>query len=96
MRVEETGQERQYEAIAREVLPRFKTLEQCRSMAELERHPEYREIAGVVERCLGEPHVADFRRETAPAKDRYRFLAWNIERGMQYEAQLEELRTHRI
>ena len=94
MRVGEAPQEELYAAVAREVLPRFESLARCRSMAEVQRHPEYREIAPVVERCLATPHVADFRRADAPAKERYRFLAWNIERGTQFEAQLEAFRKH--
>lgn len=94
MRVGETPQEELYAAIAREVLPRCAALERCRSTAELQAHPEYRAVAALVERSLATPHVADYRRAEAPARDRYRFLAWNIERGTQFEAQLEAFRSH--
>src|ERR1044072_5499610 len=94
MRLGEASQQELYAAVAREVLPRFESLARCRSMAEVERHPEFRKIATVVERCLATPHVADFRRADAPVRERYRFLAWNIERGTQFEAQLEAFRTH--
>src|SRR5581483_9178592 len=36
----------------------------------------------------------DFRRGEAPARSRYRFVAWNIERGTQYDAQLQAFRSH--
>jgi endonuclease/exonuclease/phosphatase family metal-dependent hydrolase len=36
----------------------------------------------------------DFRPNSATARDRYRFLAWNIERGTELDAQLEAFRTH--
>ena len=36
----------------------------------------------------------EFSRGAAPARERYRFLAWNIERGTQLEAQLEAFRSH--
>ncbi len=94
MRVEDAPQEEVYASLADEVLPRLPRLTSCRSMAELERHPEYREMAETVERCLATTHVADFRRSEAPAKDRYRFVAWNLERGTRFEEQLHELRTH--
>ena len=29
-----------------------------------------------------------------PQKSSYRFLAWNLERGIRYEEQLQALRTH--
>jgi endonuclease/exonuclease/phosphatase family metal-dependent hydrolase len=43
---------------------------------------------------LETPETADFRRTEAPAKERYRFLAWNLERGIEYEGQLAEFKKH--
>jgi endonuclease/exonuclease/phosphatase family metal-dependent hydrolase len=94
MHIGETPQEELYASVAREILPRFPALAQCRSTAELEAHAEYRAVAPLVERCLATPHAADYRRNPAPAQERYRFLAWNIERGTQFESQLEAFKTH--
>jgi endonuclease/exonuclease/phosphatase family metal-dependent hydrolase len=94
MRVDDTPQEQLYAALAREVAPRLEALAQCRSTAEMDVHPAYRAIAPLVARSLATPHIADFRREEAPARPRYRVLAWNIERGTQFEAQLQAFRSH--
>ena len=94
MRVDDIPQEQLYAALAREVAPRLEALAQCRSTAEMDVHPAYRAIAPLVARSLAAPHIADFRREEAPARPRYRVLAWNIERGTQFEAQLQAFRSH--
>src|ERR1035441_6498412 len=94
MRVDDAPQEQFYAAVTREILPRLEALAQCRSTAEMEVHPAYRAIAGLVARSLATPHIADFRHRQAPARPRYRFLAWNIERGTEFEAQLEAFRSH--
>lgn len=94
MQVHDPPQDRIYASVAREILPRLEALSQCRSTAELEVHPEYRTIAPLVARSLATPHVADFRDREAPARPRYRILAWNIERGSQFEAQLDAFRSH--
>jgi endonuclease/exonuclease/phosphatase family metal-dependent hydrolase len=80
--------------LAEEIPPRLQALVACRSSAELHRHPAYREVESLVKRTLSRPHVADFCAHPAPARPRYRAVAWNIERGTQYEGQLEALRNH--
>jgi endonuclease/exonuclease/phosphatase family metal-dependent hydrolase len=82
-----------YDPIARNVLPRLDSLSACRSTADLHRHPDYAAIAPLVSEILATPHLADFRRHDAPARPRYRFVAWNIERGTQLDAQLHTLTT---
>jgi endonuclease/exonuclease/phosphatase family metal-dependent hydrolase len=94
MRLADDSQEQLYTAFTCEILPRLQALAECRSTAELEFHPEYRDIAPLVRQCLGTVHQADFRRQEAPCRERYRVLAWNIERGTQFEAQLEAFRSH--
>jgi len=94
MRVHDVSLEEFYAAVASEILPRIENLSECRSTAELEAHPEYRHIAALVARSLATPHAADFRSAEAPPSPRYRFLAWNIERGTQFEEQLEAFRSH--
>jgi len=94
MRVDDRSQAQLYADVAREILPRLEALAGCRSSAEMELHPAYQAIAGLVACSLSTPHIADFRHCEAPARARYRFLAWNIERGTQFDAQLEAFRSH--
>ena len=94
MRVDDATQEQLYAGLAREIQPRLEALAQCRSTAEMEAHPAYLAIAPLVARSLATPHIADFRQREAPPRSRYRVLAWNIERGIQFEAQLEAFRSH--
>ena len=94
MPVDNATQDQLYAAVAREILPRLEALSACRSTAAMEAHPVYRAIASEVRRCLATPHLADFRRADAPPRPRYRFVAWNIERGAQFDGQLEAFRSH--
>jgi endonuclease/exonuclease/phosphatase family metal-dependent hydrolase len=94
MFVESPSQEEVYASVARDILPRLQQFANSRSFAHLERRAEYREIAPLIENALATTHVADFRGGRAPAKDRYRILAWNIERGTQFDGQLEMFRSH--
>ena len=94
MQVDDIPQDQLYAAVAREIVPCLEALSQCRSTAEMERHPAYGAIAPLVARSLATPHIADFRRQEAPPRPRYRVLAWNIERGIELEAQLDAFRTH--
>src|ERR1039458_3016861 len=53
-------------------------------------------------RVLDTPEIGDFRGADlqvcagppGPAPPQYRFVAWNVERGAQFEGQVEVLRTH--
>jgi endonuclease/exonuclease/phosphatase family metal-dependent hydrolase len=94
VRVDDTPQEQLYTAVPRDILPRLDSLAACRSTTELHRHPDYIAIEPLLAEILATPHVADFRRDDAPARPRYRFVAWNIERGTQLDAQLDAFRSH--
>ena len=83
-----------YAAAREAILPRAQALAECRSAAEMEAHPEYRAMAAGVERLLATAHVCDHRRVEAPAKARYRFVAWNLERGTHLDAQVDAFRNH--
>lgn len=83
-----------YAAILPQILPQLEALAACRSSAELLAHPVYRALAPAVERIQNTPDIRDFRAAAAPARSRYRFVAWNIERGTQLDGQLEALRCH--
>lgn len=83
-----------YRLIREEIRPHFSALARCRSTAELEALPLYRGIADKVRHVLDTPEQGDYTRSPAPAKESYRFLAWNIERGIHFDAQLDQLKTH--
>ena len=57
-------------------------------------HPVYQAIGRVVDEALATPQLADFRVGPAPERERYRVVAWNIERGTHLEAQIETFRSH--
>lgn len=81
--------------IVRERLqPRFPDLAACQSTAELLVHPVYQEIRPVAQRVLGSTETGRFARPGAPRKPFYRLVAWNLERGIQFEGQLDALRSH--
>ena len=83
-----------YAAVRSRIVPRLNLLAACRSERELLAHPVYRDLAPLVEEALATTYIADFRRGPAPARQRYRVVAWNIERGRQLAAQLELFRSH--
>ena len=74
--------------------PCFETLGQCESTPDLLSHPLYREIQPVADRVLGVTEVGSFAARGAPAKSSYRFVAWNLERGIEYEGQLAAFRSN--
>jgi len=82
-----------HDLIRRRLTPAFAQFLQCRTSVELHEHPVYRDLAGDIRRVLETPQMGDFRRTEAPAKERYRSVAWNIERGTQLQGQLDALRN---
>ena len=83
-----------YRIIREELRPVFQTLEKCGSTAELESSSAYQEIEHLAKQVLEFPDVGDYTRETAAAKQRYRFVGWNLERGIEFDGQLAVLREH--
>jgi len=83
-----------YDFIRAELKPHYQALGRCRSTAELRTHPLYRELEPKLQRVLGKADVGSYAQAEAPAKDRYRVVAWNLERGIELEGQLEALRGH--
>jgi endonuclease/exonuclease/phosphatase family metal-dependent hydrolase len=63
-------------------------------MAELQAHPAYRALAPLVTQALETIDAGGYPRGRAPARDRYRLVAWNIERGAGFEGQLDVFRAH--
>lgn len=83
-----------YARIETELKPHFEALSRCRSTAELLALPLYRELESTLLEILGTPDVGDFTERAAPPKDRYRVAAWNLERGIELDGQLEAMREH--
>jgi endonuclease/exonuclease/phosphatase family metal-dependent hydrolase len=76
------------------IAPHFPALAACRNSAELWGLDLYRTLEPDIRRVLDTPETGNFIRGEAPASARYRFVAWNVERGAQFEGQVEALRTH--
>ncbi|MBL8178335.1 MAG: endonuclease/exonuclease/phosphatase family protein [Bryobacterales bacterium] len=81
-----------HDLIRKRLAPAFPQFRQCRSSEELHDHPVYRQLAEEIRMALETPQCGDYRRGEAAAKERYRFAAWNIERGTQLQGQLDALR----
>lgn len=89
-----TDPSRIYRIIRDELQPHFPELARCQSTAELLQNNRYQSLESLVREALETPETADFRQTEAPAKERYRFTAWNLERGIEYDGQLAELQKH--
>jgi len=74
-----------------ELRPHFDELAQCGSTRELHAHPRYRDLKSQFERIFRTPERGDFTTGAAEKKDNYRIVAWNLERGIHYEGQLQAL-----
>jgi endonuclease/exonuclease/phosphatase family metal-dependent hydrolase len=83
-----------YRVIKEQIAPRFPEFARCRSTAQLMASSAYKAMEGALRSVLETPEVGDFTSNPAPARDRYRFLAWNLERGIELDGQLEAFRTH--
>ncbi len=83
-----------HELIRSELKPYWKVFASCRSSAELRAHPDYRRLEQAVQTVLTTADTGDFSRGHAPAKARYRVVAWNIERGKELDGQLDVFRSH--
>lgn len=85
-----------YALLESELKPHFSALSRCRSTAELHELALYRELEPVVRRVLTTPDVGSFPVENSSVarKGRYRIVAWNLERGIELDGQLEALRRH--
>jgi len=83
-----------YRLIKEQIAPHFPDFAECRSTAELLASPVYQSLEPAVRTVLETPEVGDFTASPAPARDRYRFLAWNLERGIELDGQLEAFRSH--
>jgi hypothetical protein len=85
-----------HEIIRERIAPHLPALAACRNSAELWGLDLYRALEPDIRRVLDTPEIGNFRRarSAAPARPHYRFVAWNVERGAQFDGQVEALRTH--
>jgi endonuclease/exonuclease/phosphatase family metal-dependent hydrolase len=77
--------------IRRHLVPAYADFRRCSSMRELHALPLYQQLAGEVRAALETPHLGDFRVREAAGKERYRAVAWNVERGTRLQGQIEAL-----
>ena len=82
------------EIIRARIAPYFSALAACRNSAELWGMDLYCTLEPDIRRVLDTPEIGDFRPAAAPARSHYRFVAWNVERGAQFDGQMEVLRRH--
>ena len=83
-----------YQIIREDLAPHFSELRRCQSTDDLLASAAYRSISPAVETVLESPETGNFTAGAAAPQSSYRFLAWNLERGIEYEGQLEEFRQH--
>jgi endonuclease/exonuclease/phosphatase family metal-dependent hydrolase len=77
-----------------EIRPHLKEFEGIRDTQALLANPTYRRLESRLKKVLETPQVSSAASTPAAAKSRYRFVAWNIERGSQLDGQLHAFRTH--
>jgi len=95
MQIEERPRaEEIYQSLSRQLAPYVEELSACESTTELADQPAYRLCRELVSELLTTIDRGDCTGVAAPARTRYRFAAWNIERGTQLEAQIEAFSTH--
>ena len=80
--------------IKREIEPHIAGLARCQSTPELIVHPLYRRLEPTIRKILETPETGSFAADSAPPLPRYRILAWNLERGIELDGQLEAFRKH--
>ena len=86
--------EETYRLIRERIAPRFPEFLRCHSTAELESLPVYQTLKPEINKVLTGLQSGDFSRNGAPVRSRYRFVAWNLERGIEFSGQLHALRDH--
>jgi endonuclease/exonuclease/phosphatase family metal-dependent hydrolase len=80
--------------IQRDLAPHFPELALCQSSAELVENPTYQRLEPTVRKVLQRPETGSYTSAAAPARSRYRILAWNLERGIELDGQIEAFRNH--
>lgn len=87
-----------YEIIRERIAPHLPALAACRNSAELWGLDLYRTLEPDIRRMLDTPETGNFRhsKDAPPARAKYRFVAWNVERGAQFDGQVDALLTHPV
>jgi endonuclease/exonuclease/phosphatase family metal-dependent hydrolase len=80
--------------IREELAPYFPAWNRCRSSRELFANADYRAVEDKVRAVMDHVETGDFSAGAAPERQRYRVLAWNLERGIELDGQIEAFRTH--
>lgn len=83
-----------YRLIREEIAPHLAEFARCHSTKELRRHPVHRRLGPVLRTVLETPEQDDLGWDGAPARSAYRFVAWNVERGIELDGQIEALHSH--
>src|SRR5579862_3999785 len=78
---------------AERLLPMLAPLALCRNLKGVQADPHYRSLAPRIDGLLNHVHQSDFRPAVAPARTRYRIVAWNIERGTRFDEQVDALKS---
>ena len=80
--------------IREEIRPHLDELRRCSSTKALLASSVYRRLEPAIRAVLDSPEVGDFSPGKAPARPRYRFVAWNLERGLELDGQIEAFHSH--
>ncbi|MFQ5789670.1 MAG: hypothetical protein ACE5JI_04255, partial [Acidobacteriota bacterium] len=88
------GAQEIHNLIKKELAPHYHRLARCHSTTELLAQPLYQSLEPVIRRVLQTPEAGDFSCSLAPARDRYRLLAWNLERGIELDGQILAFQSH--
>ena len=83
-----------YRLIRDEIAPHLSELACCRSTKELGRNRVYRRLEPVLRTVLETPEWGDLGWNGVAPRSAYRFVAWNVERGIELDGQIEALRSH--
>lgn len=83
-----------YRLIREGLAPHFPAWARCCSSRELISHPDYLAVEGQVRTVLGHLDIVRSAVPPPPPRSCYRILAWNLERGIELDGQLEAFRTH--
>tara|TARA_Y100000588_G_scaffold377151_1_gene455841 strand:+ start:10543 stop:11724 length:1182 start_codon:yes stop_codon:yes gene_type:complete len=89
-----TEVEKIYRIIRQQLKPHFSVLEKCESTSELKSLSQFQAIESLVQKVLEFSDVGGGASKPAQMKERYRFVGWNLERGIQFDDQLATLRDH--
>lgn len=83
-----------YRSIRERIAPCLSELRKCSSTRELLANRTYQQLEPDIRTVLETPEAGDYSPGKAPAKPGYRFLAWNLERGIELDGQIEAFKTH--